>query len=104
VPTELAIQINQPASGNVSGGGTFSSWGLYTISPTETVTVQEWVSNASTGVLVAYGTATDYPLNNNWGFKFSGLSVGVGYVLTAQATAQDGTISSQSISITCTSP
>jgi hypothetical protein len=102
--SNVNVTVTYPASGNVSGSGTFTTYGNYTVTPTMNATPQSWITNASTGATVATGTATTPPAGYAWAFKYSGVGTGVPYVENVNVTATDGGSNTQQVNITCTSP
>ena len=102
--TTLVIDITTPTGGNVSGGGTFESWGNYSVSPTMGVTVTAWISNPNTGETIVTGEAAIPPGVANWAFKFTDCPINVGLVENVKGVAADGTTTTEQVDITCTYP
>jgi hypothetical protein len=102
--TTLSITITYPSGGNVSGDGTFESYGTYSVSPTMSVAMSAWISNPNTGATIATGTAQNPPANCNWCFKFDSCPINETLTENVQGIAADGTTTTEQLDITCTSP
>jgi hypothetical protein len=100
--TTVNVSINSPASGDVSGNGTFTTYGTDNVNPYMSVTMSAWVINANTGATVATGEAADPPTDEDWEFKFADVPVNVACILNVEGLAADGTSSTSQIDITCT--
>jgi hypothetical protein len=101
--TTLNLTITYPQSGSVPGNGTFTTYGTDSVSPAMGITRQAHLLDGN-GATVATGSVATPPPGSTWAFKFSGISVGIGYTESIEDTAADGTTNTQNVNITCGSP
>ena len=101
--TTLNLNITYPTSGSVPGNGTFTTYGTDSVSPSMGITRSAWLTDGN-GATVATGSVATPPAGYTWAFKFSGVTVGVGYTENVEDKAADGTTNTQMVNITCGSP